>query len=105
MGKPSFHGAARQFGSGALRNPEDPTLNKIHHEKQEKLRERDERERFRFDDASVASIGVVVSHVKPPGYNSRTVGKTPITHHSGISHDVFRSPGNASTQRLTTSSP
>lgn len=90
LGKPAYAGAARQFGSGKLRNPDDGTFNKIHHEKQEKMRERDERERFRFEESS-ASIGVLVSHPKPPGYNTRYVGKTPIApHHFGISHDVFR---------------
>lgn len=97
--KPSYPGAARQFGSGKLRNPDDGTFNKIHIEKQEKIRERDERERFRFDDGSSASIGVLVSHQKPPGYNTRYVGKSPIApHHFGISHDVFR-PSQPGTRR------
>lgn len=108
LGKPSYPGAARQFGPGKLRNPDDGTFNKIHHEKQEKMRERDERERFRFDDGSSASIGVVVSHAKPPGYNSRHVGKTPIApHYSGISHDVFRPmvPGTRREEMLMNQGP
>lgn len=99
-GKPSFHGAARQtFGSGSLR-PDDGTFNKIHVDKQEKLRERDHRERFPFDDVSSSSLGIVIKHVshKPPGYNTRYVGKTPITHHTGIHDTVFR-PSGSGTRR------
>lgn len=94
-GKPSFHGAARQtFGSGSLRNPDDGTFNKIHIDKQEKIRERDNRERLPFDDVSSSSLGIVIKHVshKPPGYNTR-YGKTPITHHTGIHDTVFRPSG------------
>lgn len=101
IAKPSLHGAARQtFGSGSLRDPNDPTFNKIHIEKQEKLRERDQRERAHFDDDSSSSVGVLVKqppltpHVayRPPGYNTR-VGKTPITHHTIVHDEVFRPSG------------
>lgn len=101
MGKPSYHGAARQtFGSGALRTPDDPTFNKIHIDKQEKLRIRDERERDRLDDVSSSSLGVLVKQPpiqhtphKPPGYNTRYFGKSPITHHSAVHDQVLRPPG------------
>lgn len=103
IGKPDYHGAARQtFGSGSLRDPEDGTFNKIHIEKQEKLRERDHRER-NYDDVSSSSHGIIIkqapaSHVshKPPGYNTRNIGKSPITHHSGPHDTVFRPSGSSS---------
>lgn len=105
IGKPDYHGAARQtFGSGSMRDPEDGTFNKIHIEKQEKLRERDHRERH-YDDVSSSSHGIIIkqapiSHVshKPPGYNTRNIGKTPITHHSSTHDTVFR-PSGSSTRR------
>lgn len=107
MGKPSYHGAARvTFGSGALRNPDDGTFNKIHVEKQEKLRDRDHRVHPDFDDSSSSlGIGILVKqpppiqHVahKPPGYNTRYVGgKQPITHHTGFHDTVFRPSGSSS---------
>ena len=77
---PSYQGM-RQSSSGV-----QTTNDKIHADKQEKLRGRTDRERF--DDSS---IGVV--HQKPPGYNSRHVGKTPITHHSTFSEDLFKPSG------------
>ena len=104
--KPSYHGAARQtFGSGALRHPDDETFNKIHVEKQEKIRERDQRERDNFDDISSLSHGIIIKqapaqHIphKPPGYNPRYVGKTQIIHHTGI-HDVVFRPSSSSTRK------
>lgn len=67
MGKPSYHGAARQtFGSDSMRDPED---NKIHRDKQEKLRERGQRRNF-DDELAPGSHGVVIH--KPIGYNPNT---------------------------------
>lgn len=110
MGKPSYHGAARQtFGSGALRNPDDGTFNKIHSEKLDKIRERDHRERQDFDDVSSSSLGIVIKQApvspishKPPGYNTRYVGRTPITpHHTGIHDPVFRPSGTSARKEDT----
>lgn len=88
-----------------MRNADDGTFNKMHADKQEKLRERDHRERLRFDDVSSSSLGIVIKqapvpHIshKPPGYNTRYVGKTPITHHTGIHDQVFR-PSGSGTRR------
>lgn len=101
--KSSYH--KQSFGTGTMRLPDDGTFNKIHVEKQEKLRERDQRERH-FDDLSSSSHGIVIKqapvpHVshKPPGYNTRYVGKAPITGiHTGIQDTVFR-PSGSGTRR------
>lgn len=94
MSKPSYHGSARQsFGSGALRTPDDDTFNKIHKDKKEKLRIRDEREHI--DDTSSSSHGVLIKTAPFPPYNARYPGGKNPPHHTSV-HDplhVFRPSG------------
>lgn len=80
LGKPSYHGAARQtFGSGSMRDPDD---NKIHRDKQEKLRERGQRRNFE-DELAPGSHGVIIH--KPvginPNLNPRNVGRLSVGSH------------------------
>jgi hypothetical protein len=71
----------------------------MHAEKQEKIRMREESELLP-DDAASGSFGTQVKHVpmahipyKPPGYNTRYVGKTPITPHVEPQGNTFQPNG------------
>lgn len=92
---PEIARSNNQQSLGSLRNPDDERLYKIHLQKQERLRERDPH----FDDVSSSSLGILIKQApmqhlshKPPGYNTRYVGKS-ITHHTAIHDTVFRPPG------------
>lgn len=96
IGKPSFQGSARQtFGAGTLRisDDDDEAFNKIHADKQETIRTRNDR---RFDDDFPSSTGIVIktpqSHVafKPPGINPRYPGKPSNVHSTSINDPLLK---------------